>query len=240
MNQCEGYTKSGLRCKKKTLDISKKCHLHLKQTIQEEPKEEPKSRQEQKQELKPDQQKPRTRSETRRLLEEALLNYQRLYQHNQHNDVRENIEQLIRLETEKERIMNEMRVKEPPRRPRKPIRRNTNKKEQEKKQEKKPDLPKEDCCVCFENNVEKDEVLECKHSVCKGCVKQLRDPRCPMCRSDIKSKFITDKDIRSMKIKSRADAQNRTDESIREFLMQERFFIRQETRPRGVYIVDEF
>jgi hypothetical protein len=43
-----------------------------------------------------------------------------------------------------------------------------------------------------------------------------------------------------MKIKSRADARNRTDESIREFLMQERFFIRQETRPRGVYIVDEF
>ena len=231
MNQCEGYTKSGLRCKKKTLDISKRCHLHLKQTIQEEPREEPKSRPEQ----RPDQQKPRTRSETRRLLEEALLTYQRLYQHNQHNDVRENIEQLIRLEMEKERIMNEMRVKEPPRRPRKPIRRNTNKKEQEKK----PDLPKEDCCVCFENNVEKDEMLECKHSVCKGCVKQLRDPRCPMCRSDIKSKFITDKDIRTMKIKSRADARNRTDESIREYLMQERFFIGQETRQR-MYIVDEF
>jgi len=87
-----------------------------------------------------------------------------------------------------------------------------------KKSEKKEDCSKkEDCCVCYES-MPASEVLGCSHPVCKGCLKQLRDDRCPICRAEIKSKYISDKDKKKMAQRKREDALDRANEAFRNYL----------------------
>lgn len=39
------------------------------------------------------------------------------------------------------------------------------------------------CCICYENN----ELLKinCNHNVCKKCVKNMFNTKCPICRKDL-------------------------------------------------------
>jgi predicted amidophosphoribosyltransferase len=36
------------------------------------------------------------------------------------------------------------------------------------------------------------ELLDCDHPVCRGCLKNLRDTRCPLCRREIGLNFINE------------------------------------------------
>jgi hypothetical protein len=49
---------------------------------------------------------------------------------------------------------------------------------------------KVDCCVCLDEMPESDN-LDCGHPLCRGCVGNLRNDKCPMCRRDISAKHIT-------------------------------------------------
>ena len=44
-----------------------------------------------------------------------------------------------------------------------------------------------DCSICFENVVSTDDMikLECRHELCRRCVKKLQRLSCPYCRCDI-------------------------------------------------------
>jgi len=82
-----------------------------------------------------------------------------------------------------------------------------------KKSKKKPSLSeqgsdKTECCVCMEEMSVSDN-LECGHGVCRGCISQLRNDKCPMCRRDVKAKHITAKMKRQMKERFQADNLNR-------------------------------
>lgn len=241
MFQCEEYTKSGRRCKKRTKNNTM-CHIHWDQRkrrmIQEEnedvvisapnepihetitiitmnppvPIPEPISSDSS---ADSSSRAIRTRSVTRLMMENALQTYRRGLLGNQ-----QDIQRLIELEMERERIMNDLRVREPPRRPRKPVKRRRQKDSQEEPIETYKGQV-EDCCVCSDCQVKDLDFLECKHAVCKECVGNLRDPRCPMCRAVLKARFITDKDIRKMKAKVRQDRMERAEESFRNYLRQD-------------------
>jgi hypothetical protein len=75
----------------------------------------------------------------------------------------------------------------------------------------------EDCCVCYEPVPRKD-FLECKHAVCQGCIGQLRDTRCPMCRTEIKSRYVDGKEKRKMIRRRQEDDRNRTNELFQSFI----------------------
>jgi hypothetical protein len=112
-----------------------------------------------------------------------------------------------------EEAQRQARVREPPRRPRKPVRRCS--KSQERKAGKN-----EDCCVCMDEKVYESELLKCSHAVCMGCVKQLRDPRCPMCRSQIEGDFISDNDKKKMNQRAKQDKRERNEQALRNYLIE--------------------
>lgn len=79
------------------------------------------------------------------------------------------------------------------------------------------DEKQDDCCICYES-VPESEFLDCQHVVCKGCVRQLRDTRCPMCRSEIKSKSISEKEKRKMILRREQDSRTRNHELLMSYL----------------------
>lgn len=98
----------------------------------------------------------------------------------------------------------------------------TKSKKKKQKKEKVDDKEKnckehEECCICYEP-VPSSDFLECSHAVCKECVKQLRDPRCPMCRTEIKSKNISEKEKRRMARRRTQDSRDRANELFRNYL----------------------
>ena len=138
-NQCEGKTKSGARCKNKTRNVSKRCHLH---------------------------------AEAPSALPEVVP--------------------VIPLEP--------VHVPE------------TNAKKKPVVSEGKKELPeqgsgkseKTDCCVCMEEMPEADK-LDCGHPLCRDCVRNLRNDKCPMCRRDVSARHITAKMKQKMRQKFEAD-----------------------------------
>jgi hypothetical protein len=220
MYQCEGKTQSGSRCKRNTYDVSKRCHQHLHSDKYEIPSATsapsvssvPTTRTNP---VTHSRSTTQTRSFTRNLIELLRLGDEETFQ--------------LLFELELEREARESRVREPPRRPR-----------PRPKQRKESQTPKEvvvidddetieqykghveDCCICMDSKVKEIDFLECKHAVCRGCVHSLRDPRCPMCRADIKAHFITEKDRNGMKAKARQDKMDRADEAFRSYIAQQR------------------
>jgi hypothetical protein len=67
-----------------------------------------------------------------------------------------------------------------------------------------PSSAKIDCCVCMEEMPESDK-LDCGHPLCRGCVGNLRNDKCPMCRRDISGKHITAHQKSQMRQKFQAD-----------------------------------
>jgi hypothetical protein len=75
----------------------------------------------------------------------------------------------------------------------------------------------EECCVCYDS-VPSSELLKCSHPVCKSCIKNLRDPRCPMCRTEIDANHITNRDKRRMSMRRTEDVINRNTELLSSFI----------------------
>jgi hypothetical protein len=75
-----------------------------------------------------------------------------------------------------------------------------------------------ECCICYEKIVPSKEKLNCNHSVCVTCIKQLRDDRCPMCRCALSSKLITEEMKTQMKNRKKQDYHNRMNELNRQYL----------------------
>jgi hypothetical protein len=68
------------------------------------------------------------------------------------------------------------------------------------------------CPVCQEEvNADDDAKLICGHGIHFECARQLRDPRCPLCRAPITTKSckLPAEDIRAMDRRQKADAQAR-------------------------------
>lgn len=52
------------------------------------------------------------------------------------------------------------------------------------------------CDICFDDmSIAENANFECGHYFHLACAKKLRDPRCPVCRSPIKSNILTDANI---------------------------------------------
>jgi hypothetical protein len=77
----------------------------------------------------------------------------------------------------------------------------------------------EDCCICYDQQVNQDDFLDCGHSVCKTCIGKLRDVRCPMCRVPISAKFISEQDKKKMANRKKADISERNEEASIQYLM---------------------
>lgn len=45
---------------------------------------------------------------------------------------------------------------------------------------------KEECCICYENNVSPNKKLKCDHAICQNCTSNLEKLECPYCRQKIK------------------------------------------------------
>jgi hypothetical protein len=67
-----------------------------------------------------------------------------------------------------------------------------------------------ECCICYEKNISKQDMMTCNHSVCKDCLEKMEDDRCPMCRQEMKGKLMTSSMIRKLKNKREKFARNQT------------------------------
>lgn len=51
-----------------------------------------------------------------------------------------------------------------------------------------------ECCVCYDEIKKRDTVyMNCSHNVCIGCMKMIKDGKCPMCRGKIWDTYDNDK-----------------------------------------------
>jgi hypothetical protein len=62
---------------------------------------------------------------------------------------------------------------------------------QESQQDNQEPQEGEDCCICMDECVKISELLKCKHPVCKGCLSQLKNPICPICRQTLEGETVT-------------------------------------------------
>lgn len=70
------------------------------------------------------------------------------------------------------------------------------------------------CGICLEDvNQFKDAGLECKHYYHLDCILQIRNPKCPTCRSELKSKLINKEDIQKIEKRCRDDT-NHTNQRL--------------------------
>lgn len=74
-----------------------------------------------------------------------------------------------------------------------------------------------DCCVCMEEMPVSDK-LDCGHPLCRGCLGQLRNDKCPMCRREIKAKHIKSKDKKKMRDRLDQDRVARHNQGLQQFL----------------------
>jgi hypothetical protein len=69
----------------------------------------------------------------------------------------------------------------------------------------------QECSICYEKTVKETDSLDCKHYVCKGCILQMRDVRCPMCRKNLSGKLITEATLSILRSRKYKDTQDRLD-----------------------------
>lgn len=144
-SQCEGKTKSGVRCKNKTRNVSKRCHLHF--------------------------------------------------------DALPAVEVVVHVTAP---VVEEVVA---------PV----NDKKKELSEQGSDKSKKVDCCVCMEEMPQSDN-LDCGHPVCRGCIAQLRNDKCPMCRREIKAKHIKSNDKKNMRNRFQADRAARQTQATQQFL----------------------
>ncbi len=76
----------------------------------------------------------------------------------------------------------------------------------------------EDCCICYEQKVREERFLECGHVMCQDCIKQLRSDKCPMCRKEIQSKFISKAEKKRMATRKRDDDEERNEQAYEAYM----------------------
>lgn len=54
-----------------------------------------------------------------------------------------------------------------------------------------PQLVEHDCCICLDEKIREEALLECNHPVCVPCLRQLTKAECPMCRTALAGPNIT-------------------------------------------------
>lgn len=82
------------------------------------------------------------------------------------------------------------------------------------------ETPNEDynCCVCYESVSTKDK-LKCSHFLCKSCIMQMRDIRCPICRMVMSSKNISFENRILIQERKREDEIERSELALQEYLL---------------------
>jgi len=88
------------------------------------------------------------------------------------------------------------------------------------------------CCICLDENVPTNKLLNCKHPVCETCVGQLHQAKCPVCRSQLEGEIVTSEVL--MKIMQREEeerAKEQTANYLAGLYMQEHPF----SDPEEVY-----
>ncbi len=78
----------------------------------------------------------------------------------------------------------------------------------------------DDCCICYDTRVREERFLECGHAMCEGCIKQLRNDQCPMCRKEINSKFISKAEKKRMQRRKRDDDEERNEEQYQAYMLE--------------------
>jgi len=79
---------------------------------------------------------------------------------------------------------------------------------------------KTECCVCMEEMPGSDK-LDCGHPLCRDCVGNLRNDKCPLCRREIKAKHITAKQKADMRHKFIEDRISRNSAATHAFIQQD-------------------
>lgn len=74
------------------------------------------------------------------------------------------------------------------------------------------------CCVCYETVTTKDK-LKCSHFLCKSCIMQMRDIRCPICRMVMSSKDISFENRILIQERKREDEIERSELALQEYLL---------------------
>lgn len=77
-----------------------------------------------------------------------------------------------------------------------------------------------DCCICYDEKVSEERFLECGHALCIGCIKNLRNDKCPMCRVEINSKFISKTEKKRMQRRKRDDDEERNEEAYENYMRE--------------------
>lgn len=73
----------------------------------------------------------------------------------------------------------------------------------------------QDCCVCLEPNVKKEQILSCSHSICCECLGNLRKDSCPMCRRKLSSSIVTKSVLKEINKRTLEDNNERNRENQR-------------------------
>ena len=213
--QCFCLTQTGLRCKRYCVDGLKKCFQHQKiedrlvrmlpsLDLNAEPVRvvKPVIQIDLTDEVETSSTRTiQTRSMTRRIVEIQIESVQ--------NTIAQTREpRMTRLAYRQMQNQPEERVKPRPTHtgPRKPSRPKNNK--------------EEDCCICYDQKVEEDNWLKCGHCICGGCIKQLRNDKCPMCRSEIECKLVSKADKKRMLRRKRDDDEERNEQLYQNYLRE--------------------
>lgn len=216
--RCEGTTRAGSQCAKMTLNPNKRCHHHKQSITQNhsitvQPVQDFVAVSEIVQAPESEVSRRQTRSmgartnhvEPSRSSDDLGHRLERLQ-----DEVRE-IETLVRstLSEARDEVQSEEKSE---------VRSKKGKKDKsEKKEHSHKSCKTKECCVCYEP-VPENEFLECDHAVCKDCMGQLRDTRCPMCRAEIKSKNVSEKEKKRMIRRRQEDHRNRNNELFQNYM----------------------
>ena len=219
--QCESKTSTGARCKRTSKDGCNMCFQHLKMCgISVEPSYQPPRRSTRGMgvasrpkkdvliiDLTLDEEDQQDRSIVPRRMETRLQKRLNLQQH---------MGQVLNAiqEIQQDRIRDH-----PPRRPRQ-------KTHQHKHHSSNGRC--EDCCICYDAKVREERFLECGHILCEGCISNLRDDRCPICRKEVQSKFISNAEKKRMRNRKRDDDEERNEELYQAYMVE----LVRETRQR--------
>jgi len=76
----------------------------------------------------------------------------------------------------------------------------------------------EDCCICYDQKVEEDRFLACGHALCPTCISSLRSDKCPLCRKEVESKYISKTEKKRMQRRKRDDDEERNEESYENYM----------------------
>jgi hypothetical protein len=225
--RCEGKTLTGIQCSKMTMDTNKRCHHHKESLSQPSVEQSTHSMSISDDHVTTTHAPPRPRRETRSMRSQTTRVVETLER--LENQVRE-IENLARsrlmeardeMRTERSELVI-MNLDDQDVSKTKVTRMKKKKTGKEEKQtETSLDQNKtEDCCVCYDP-VPQNEFLKCEHAVCKSCIAQLRDTRCPMCRAEIKSKNISEKEKKKMIRRRQEDYRNRNNELFNHYMQSQ-------------------